>query len=211
MVPRRIASLTALLTFIALAFTSIFSYLAPRGPGSSDWTALGLSKHKWMALHTDLGLIFFVACLIHILFNLKPIAAYLKDQFGKSKIFNVNFTISLLITLWVLISSLFSLPPFSSVQNYKHDRGNRDRHHAKEEMLITEEAKEQLPPKPPLFYSGRSLKRLSGKYEINIQKVLSGLKAVGIEAGADWTFKQIAEHNDMELRSVYEAVLQKSM
>jgi hypothetical protein len=215
MAPRRIASLTALLTFIALAFTSIFTYLAPRGPGSSDWTALSVSKHKWMALHTDLGIIFVIACVVHILYNLKPIAAYLKDQFGKKKVFNVNFNVSLAITLWVIISSFFSLPPFSTIQNFKHDRGNRDRHHAEEvsmeesaEAVVEENVKESLPPKPPLFYSGRSLSRLSGKYEMDINKIIQGLGKVGIDSAPDWTFEEIAEHNDMEVKSVYEAVLQ---
>ena len=211
MAPRRITSLTALLIFIALAFTSIFTYLAPRGPGSSDWTALGIAKHKWLALHTDLGIIFLVACIIHILYNLKPIAAYLKDQFGKSKVFNINFNISLVISLWVIIGSLFSLPPFGTIQNVKQDHGNRDRHHAEEGALkdgSTEESKEPLPAKPPLFYSGRSLNRLAGKYEIDIPKIHDGLKAIGIEASPGRTFKEIGEHNDMDTKSVYEAVLQ---
>ncbi|MDF7824201.1 DUF4405 domain-containing protein [Pontiellaceae bacterium B12227] len=211
MAPRRITSLTALLIFIALAVTSIFTYLAPRGPGSSDWTALGITKHKWMALHTDLGIIFLVACVVHILYNIKPIAAYLKDQLGKVKVFNANFNIAIVITLWAIISSLFSLPPFGAIQDFKEDRGNRGRHHGREPAAVQtdpEESKEPLPPKPPLFYSGRSLNRLAGKYDIDIPKVYAELKAIGIEAPPDWTFRQIAEQNDMETKSVYEAVLQ---
>lgn len=211
MAPRRITSLTALLIFIALAFTSIFTYLAPRGPGSSDWAALGISKHKWQALHTDLGIIFLITCIIHILYNLKPIAAYLKDQFGKSKVFNINFNLALAITLWAIISSLFSLPPFSAVQNVKHDRRNRGRHHAEEvveEATAGVDAKESLPAKPPLFYSGRSMNRLSEKYDMDVQKIIQTLETVGIDSQADWTFKEIAAHNDMETAAVYEAVLQ---
>lgn len=213
MAPRRITSLTALLIFIALAFTSAITYLAPRGPGSSDWTALGVSKHKWFSLHTDLGIIFLMVCIIHIIYNLKPIAAYLKDKLGKNKVFNINFNLALVITLLAIFSSLFSLPPFSTIQNFKADRNNRKRHHpeemaVEENVAANENAKEQLPPKPPLFYSGRSLSRLSGKYEIDLPKVIKGLEEIGIEATPDWTFKEIAEHNDMETKSVYEAVLQ---
>lgn len=211
MAPRRIASLTSLLVFIALVFTSVFTYLAPRGPGSSDWTALGVSKHKWMALHTDLGIIFLIVAIVHILYNIKPIAVYLRDQFGKNKVFNINFNIALIITLWAIISSLFSLPPFNWVQSYKHDRGNRGRHHI-EEMAFMEtreiSTKDRLPSKPPLFYSGRSLKRLSGKYEMDLPTILSGLENVGIEARDDWTFNEIAAHNGTDSAVVYEAVLQ---
>lgn len=214
MAPRRITSLTALLAFIALAFTSIFTFLAPRGPGSSDWTALGVTKHKWFAIHTDLGLLFLVACIVHILYNIKPIIAYLKTELGKVQVFNINFNIALIITLWVIISSTFSLPPFSALHDYKAGLDNRSRHHPEEvvDEPLKEEAvadtKEPLPPKPPLFYSGRSMKRLSGKYEIDINAILQRLEEVGIEAKEDWTFKEIAGHNDMETRAVYEAVLQ---
>lgn len=214
MAPRRIASLTALLSFIALVFTSVCTYLAPRGPGSSDWTALGVTKHKWMALHTDLGIIFVIACLVHIFYNIKPIATYLKDKLGKSKVFNVNFSISLLITCWVIIGSLFSLPPFGAIQNFKADRGNRGRHHPEEAIaatLIQADSKKPLPSEPPLFYSGRSMSRLSEKYKMDIPKIIQELEQLGIEAKADWTFKKIAEHNDMDAKSIYEAVLQKSL
>lgn len=213
MAPRRITSLTALLIFIALAFTSVITYLAPRGPGSSDWTALGVSKHKWLALHTDLGVIFLAACIVHIIYNLKPIAAYLKNKLGKNKVFNINFNIALIITLWAIFSSLFSLPPFGAIQSFKADRNNRERHHpeevgAEEATAAEETAKEELPPKAPLFYSGHSLTRLSGKYEIDIPKIIQALEEIGIEAKEEWTFKEIANHNDMETKSVYEAVLQ---
>ncbi|MEI6891871.1 MAG: DUF4405 domain-containing protein [Pontiella sp.] len=204
---RRIIALTALLSFIMLACTSTFIYLAPHGLDSNNWTTLGVAKHKWMALQTDLGLLFIAAGLMHLLFNIKSLMSYLKNKQGEIKIFNINVNIALLITLWAIVSSLFSLPPFSAVQHNKPHRGIQESFPTKEKVAAPEHTPKSLPPKPPLFYSGRSLERLSGTYEMNLPHILRGLHKIGIETREEWTFKQIAEHNDMEPKSVYEAVL----
>jgi hypothetical protein len=201
---RRIASLTALLAFIALVFSSVMSYMAPRGPGSSNWEALGLGKHEWFSLHTNLGLLFLVACIVHVAFNWKPIVAYMKNKLGHFRLFTLNFNIALLLTLWVITSSVLDWPPFSGIQSYKESLGNRGRHHATE--VVTEKA--ALPAKPPFLYSRRSVAGLSEDYSISERRVLDTFKDLGIKAEADWSIKEIAKHNDMASESVYEAILQ---
>ncbi|VGO14494.1 hypothetical protein PDESU_03056 [Pontiella desulfatans] len=202
MSPRRITSLTALLSFMALAFTSVVSYLAPRGPGSSSWEALGMDKHRWFALHTDLGVLFLVACIVHTLYNIKPIIAYMKNTFGHFRLFTINFNIALALTLWMIMSSLFSLPPVSAIQRYKESRGNRERHHPE----AVAAGKASLPANPPFFYSRKSLGGLCEKYHLNEGKLLEQLERLGIKAQGDWSIKRIAEENDMASESVYEAI-----
>jgi hypothetical protein len=201
---RKIASLTALLSFMALVFTSVFSYLAPRGPGSSNWEAFGLEKHGWFTVHTNLGVLFLVACIVHTVLNIKPVIAYLRNKDGKFRIFTLNFNIALLLTAWIILSSLFDWPPINAIGNHKENRGNRGRHHAEE----VEEQSKPLPAKPPFFYSGRSLDRLSDNYEIDVDEIIQGLENIGIDAQADWSFRQIAAENGMATESVYEAVQQ---
>jgi magnesium-transporting ATPase (P-type) len=208
---RRIVSLTCLLSFIALFISSIFTYLTPRGPGSSNWSALWLSKHEWFAMHTNLGLLFLIAILFHTYLNIQPIAAYLKDKFGNPRVFNANFNIALVLTLWVIFSSIFNWPPFSAISKTKEGFGNRGRHHQTEEVVVAESPEEMklLPEKPPMFYSRKSLLRICGKYDdLDVNRIVNKLEEMGIKAGPDWTFKDIAQENDMETRAVYDTVYQ---
>ena len=206
---RRITSLTCLLSFIALLISSIFTYLTPRGPGSSSWSALGLGKHEWFAMHTNLGLLFLIAVIIHTFLNIQPIMAYLKNKFGKLQIFNINFNIALGLTLWVIISSVFNWPPFNIISDTKEGFGNRGRHHQIEEVAEEKAETEELPEKPPLFYSRKSLIRICGEYDnLNANRIVNKLENMGIKAGPDWTFKDIAKENNMETRAVYDTVYQ---
>ena len=127
---RKITSLTALLSFVVLTFTAGFAFLAPRGPGSSRWEALGLGKHDWFSLHTNLGILFLVAGIVHTILNINPIIAYLKNREGKLRVFTLNFNIALLLTGWMVASSLYDWPPISSIRNFKENLGNRSSHHA---------------------------------------------------------------------------------
>ncbi|WP_372808217.1 DUF4405 domain-containing protein [Pontiella sp.] len=199
---RRIASLTALLAVIALACSSVASYLAPRGPGSSNWEAMGLGKHEWFALHTNLGLLFLIACIVHVALNWKPIVAYLKNKPGHFRLFTIHFNIALLLTLWVIVSSVFDWPPFRGIQQYKESLGNRGRHHA----TATVKDQTELPEKPPFFYSRRSVADLAEDYAISEKRVLDKFKELGIKAEADWPIKEIAKQNDMASESVYEVL-----
>ncbi len=201
---RKVSSLTALLSFIGLIFSSVFTFLAPRGPGSSQWEALGLGKHEWFSLHTDLGILFLVACIVHLILNINPIIAYMKNKDGKFRVFTLNFNIALILMVWIIASSLKGWPPVNAVQNYKNGLRNEAHHHTE----TVEEKKASLPEKPPLFYSQRSLHRLCSTYELDEDKILKGLKNIGIDAQADWTLKQIAQENNTEPEAVYDAILQ---
>lgn len=208
MLARRIVSLTALLSFIALFLTSIVSFLAPRGPGSSHWKALNLSKHDWFELHTDIGILFVIACLLHTLFNWKCIVSYMKSKKGKLQVFTLNFNIALIITLWVIISSIANWPPISFIHK---DSGRQSSHgrHLQEKMTDKpSKTAKTLPETPPFFYSGKSIKRIATEYELNAERIIENLKNIGIDAKTDWTFKEIANANDTDPASIYEAILQ---
>lgn len=206
---RKITSLTALLSFIALAISSVFTYLAPRGPGSSQWEAWGMSKHDWFGMHTNLGVLFLIACIIHIILNIRPIIAYLKTKKDNQfRLFTLNFNVALLITLWFILSTVFQWPPVSSIQNFKQTQGNRGRHHA-EAVVEKEVVAKVLPAKPPFFYSRKSINRICGEYaDLDAEKIIERFAELGITAQADWTFKKIAQTNNMESAAVYDALQQ---
>lgn len=204
---RKITSLTALLSFVALLFTSVFTYLAPRGPGSSDWEALGLGKHDWFALHTDLGMLFLTAGIVHTLLNITPIISYLRSKQKRLRVFTLNFNVALLITVWVIAGSQLNLAPFNALHGFKESRNTRSRHHPE----TPAEPVLSLPEKPPFLYGGRSLVNLCDKYDLEVESVVDSLESLGIAARAEWSINWIAETNTMEPRSVYEAIRQVHM
>jgi hypothetical protein len=114
---RKTTSLTTLLSFILLLFTSFILYVAPQGKVAywANWKLLGIGKEPWAALHTNLGILFVVAGIIHTILNVKAITAYLKKA-QKIKIFTGDFNLALAITLFVTLVTFFELPPLHSIQ-----------------------------------------------------------------------------------------------
>ena len=165
---------------------------------------MGLRKHDWFALHTDLGMLFLAAGIVHTILNIKPIISYLRNKQKKLRVFTLNFNLALLLTLWFVAGSLLNLAPFNAIRTFKESRGARSRHHSE----AVEPAGNPIPEKPPFLYSGRTLANLCNKYEIEADPVVQGLVSMGIDARAEWSIKQIAETNDMETLSVFEAIRQ---
>ena len=204
---RKVTSLIALLAFIGLAFSGAMAYLTPRGPGSSHWEMLGLGKHEWYGLHTNLGILFLIAGIVHTILNIKPIIAYLKNRGGKVRVFTLNFNIALLLTAWVILGSILNWPPFSGVATLKESLGNRGRHH--EEAVMEPEAK-AYPEKMPLFFSRRSLAGICEDYSLDQADIIQELENNGITAEGKWSVKKIAEENDTEPSVIFEAIRQLS-
>ena len=114
---RRVASLTAFLSFIALLFTIIVLYITPHGRIAywSDWHLLGLDKTQWTNLHINIGVLFLLSILVHTYYNWKPITSYLRDKARRLKVFTGAFNLSALFLIVFALGTLFSLPPFSWV------------------------------------------------------------------------------------------------
>jgi uncharacterized membrane protein len=68
---RKTTSLTTLLSFILLLVTSIIMYVTPQGKIAfwANWEIAGLNKEQWGALHTNLGILFVAAGLVHTVLN----------------------------------------------------------------------------------------------------------------------------------------------
>ena len=126
---RKITSLTMLVSFVFLVLTSIILYIEPQGRVAywSDWRLWGLSKTQWGDLHLNLGTLFLLAGIFHLVYNWKAITAYLKDKARQLHIFTPNFNLALAVTLLVVTGTLLNIPPMStlvSIGNSITDRAN---------------------------------------------------------------------------------------
>lgn len=116
---KKIASLTAMVSFLFLVVNSIVLYIVPHGRVArwADWRLWGLSREQWEAQHTIVGLLFLLTIFLHAYFNWKPLVAYLKNKARQFRLFTKEFNIALLVTLVFIIGSYFPVPPFSWVLN----------------------------------------------------------------------------------------------
>ena len=114
---RKITSLTMLISFILCIITSVILYIEPHGRVAywADWRLWGLSKTEWDGLHINLGVLLLLAGLLHVYYNWKTITAYLKDKARQVKVFTIDFTIALLITLAFGVGTYFNVPPMSTI------------------------------------------------------------------------------------------------
>lgn len=192
---RKITSLTTLLSFILLIITSAILYITPHGRVAywANWELWGLGKEQWGALHINLGLLFVIAGITHTVLNWGVMMAYLKNKAQEFKLFTADFNISLLITLFVAIFTLFDLPPISAIQtlndtlkeiaNKKY--GEPPYGHADESTLIT-------------FCKRTGLDLNTSKEKFN---------AAGIRFESDQsTIAEIAQANQMTPQQVYDAI-----
>ena len=189
---RKTTSLTTLLSFILLLITSIILYVTPQGKVAfwANWEMAGLGKEQWGALHTNLGLLFIIAGIIHTVLNWQPIMAYLKNKAKEFKMFTVDFNIALVITLFITLFTLFELPPINAVQEFNHK--------------LKEAAAEEY-GEPPYGHAETSpLQSFCKRTGLDLKDSLKKLNKADLEAvSAQATLAEIAKANGMTPQQVY--------
>ena len=188
---RKFTSLCLVWSFILLGITSIILYIMPSGRVAfwANWAMLGLDKHQWGALHTNLGYLFLVASLIHIVLNWSLIVRYLKNKTREAVTINANSVSSVLVVLLFAIFTIAEAPPVSWIQSFG------------EGLKENSEVKYGSPPYghaelPPLeLFCTRTQTELSG--------AMQQLSQAGINVtGPDQTIADIAASNAITPQAV---------
>lgn len=192
---RKTTSILLVLSGFIELITSIFLYVAPMGRIAywHDYQFLWLDKKQWRDIHITVGTLFLFTAFIHIYLNWRPILAYLKNKSNQLTIFNKNFTIALLITLYFMIGTLFSLPPMGQViQLGKH---------------LTVQANNKY-AEPPFHHAERvSLQKFCKKMGISQEDTMKLLRTAGIVVGGfDENIGNIAKKNNRSPHQLYEIV-----
>jgi len=192
---KKITSLTALLSFIVLTFTSIILYIVPHGRIAywADWHLFGLTKTQWGDLHINTGFLFLVAICFHVWFNWKLILSYLKDKTRNLKVFTKEFNIALVLTGVFVFGTFFHVPPFVWILDIN-------------EYLKDSTAKKY--GEPPYGHAElTSLKTFIVKMGFNPAQCMSRLKAAGIRVeNNSLSLSEIARANKMSPQQVYLAM-----
>ena len=192
---RKVASLTTLLSFILLIITSVVLYITPQGKIAfwANWRCWGLGKEDWGALHTNLGILFLVAGIIHTVLNWKPIVAYMKSKAKKLKVFTADFNVALAITLLITLFTLFELPPVSGVQGFNHK--------------LKEAAAEQYGEPPYGHAESSTLNSFCRRTGLDLQEAIQNLEQASLNGVSEKaTLAEIAEANGMTPQQVYDTI-----
>lgn len=192
---RKITSLTALLSFAVLAFTSIILYITPQGRVAywSDWHLFGLTKTEWGDIHINTGVLFIIAIGFHIWYNWKMILAYLKDKAKNLKVFTKDFNIALILTVVFVLGTYLHVPPFVwvlDINTYLKDSAARKY------------------GEPPYGHAELStLKTFVAKMGFNPKECTDRLKKAGVRVENNrQTLAEIAGRNNMTPQQVYLAM-----
>jgi len=192
---KKVTSLTALLSFAVMAFTSIILYIVPHGRVAywADWHMFGLTKTEWGDIHITTGVLFIIAVGFHIWYNWKLILAYLSDKAKNLKIFTREFSIALILTAVFVAGTCFQAPPFVwilDINTYLKDSGA------------------QKYGEPPYGHAElSSLKTFIGKMGFNSGECTERLKNAGVRIeDRSQSLAEIARLNNMSPQQVYLAM-----
>lgn len=196
---RKTTSLTTLLSFILLIITSVILYLTPQGKIAfwANWSCWGIGKEEWGALHTNLGLLFIIAGIIHTVLNWKPIMAYLRNKAKEFKMFTADFNISLAITLVITLMTLFSLPPVNAIQTLNES--------------LKEAAADKYGEPPYGHAEASSLKSFCQRTGLDLKDSIQKLEQANLNTISETaTLADIATANGMTPQQVYDVFKPKA-
>ena len=79
---RSFISLLLFLSFSFSAFSGLVLFLRPEGSLANwhGWSVLGMDKKQWEGVHAVLVLVFFIAALVHLIYNWKVLAANVRRK-----------------------------------------------------------------------------------------------------------------------------------
>jgi len=194
---RKITSLTLAITGIIELITSIVLYIMPAGRVAywSNYQLLGLSKTDWGNIHITVGTLFVVMGGVHIYFNWRPITAYIKNSAKEFTLFTKSFNIALLLSLYVTIGTLYSLPPM----NYILDLGE----------YFTTAGNEKYGEPPYGHAELSSLKMFCSRMNIDLPQATELLKKNGVTIkNAKQSIAEISKENNLSPQQLYNIIKQ---
>jgi hypothetical protein len=190
---RGLTSFFTLFGFIIMSISGLVLYVVPAGRVAywTDWQLLGLSKTDWDNIHILSSILFIVAGATHTYLNWKPLMNYFKDRTRKTIKLRREFTISSIITVWIIVAAIWPFPPLSYLLDFN------------DWIKTTWVAEEDY--EPPFGHAELlSLATFSKKMDIDLTSAVQELKANDIIfESAKQTLEEIAKDNDMSAMNLY--------
>ncbi len=185
-------------SFLTMTITGIILYLAPAGRVAfwSNWTFLGFTKKEWEALHTLFSFVWVVIATYHIIYNWKPLMAYMRRKVSGTAKYTREFFYATIFTLIVFVGTYYEIPPFSSVMDFG------------EYLTESWESKETEPPVPHAELL--TISEFSKTIKMPLQKTLNTLAKKGFKIPDTlMTVEEVAKLNNTSPNKLYLALNEK--
>lgn len=192
---RRITSLTALLSFLALITTGVVLYIVPHGRVAywADWHLWGLTKTEWGNIHINLGLLFLISIGLHIYYNWKAILSYFKNKAKQIKVFTREFNVAFVFLIVLVTGTYMEIVPFKWILEINDALKN---------------AAAQKYGEPPYGHAElSSLKVFAKKMGFDLSEAMTHLNKADISVESEKeTMQDIATRNHLSPQQVYLAM-----
>jgi hypothetical protein len=117
-------SFVLMIAFLALGLSGVLLYVGPHGPAARDWTFLGLGTRGWNHLHLTTAALFLLAALFHLVWNWSMFWGYIKRRAAAGLNLKLELLLALVIGVAVVAGTVYDVPPFSSIVEWKRALGN---------------------------------------------------------------------------------------
>jgi hypothetical protein len=192
---RRFVSLVLLWSFTLLLLTSIMLFVAPQGKVANwaDWHLWGLSKVQWGNLHINLGWLFVIASIVHVVLNWGAIRSYIKAKAVQTKPGTRDVLVSILLTAAVGFGTYFEVPPFQWVINANE--------------AIKEKAAKTYGDPPYGHAEISSVKVFTKKTGLDLKQSMQALNKAGFKVESpEETLLSIAQRNGVAPKALFEVM-----
>jgi len=123
---RRLTSLCVAFSFLAMSYTGILLFIAPKGRVAywTDWHLLGLDKTQYTNLHVSFMILFLIGSIVHIYLNVPALLSYLKTKASTFSFFNKELLLALAFNLFFWVGTLYFWQPFDAFLDFSDQLKN---------------------------------------------------------------------------------------
>lgn len=113
---KKITSLLMLYSMLVMTVTGILLFIAPPGriANWANWEIFSISKGLAADIHTAFMVLFILFAILHIIYNIKPMTSYMKNQIKRFVFFTSENNVAILITILFIFGTGYSIAPFST-------------------------------------------------------------------------------------------------
>ncbi len=120
---RKFTSLCITFSFLAMTYTGILLFIAPKGRVANwtNWELFGLDKTQYTNLHVTFMVLFLVGMILHLYLNWKPLLCYFKNKTKTFSLLTKEFVLALGFNLLFLFGTLNYWAPFEQFIDFEEE------------------------------------------------------------------------------------------
>ncbi len=158
-------------SFTLLLFTGAILYATPKGRVAhwTGWTALGLEKEEWGAIHMTSALAVILAAGFHLNYNWSIFWGYIKHKGQGTLYLKRELALAILLCAIIILGTIYDVPPFATIDQWNED------------IKLYWEARSAAGPIP--HAEELSIAQLAEEIDMPLDLVIQRLKKAGVTVG----------------------------